>query len=216
LGLLATSTTGGTAFGARFLNGTAITLDRINVQFTGEVWRQSNLAKTLQCYYYVDPTGSKTFPTNATALLPALNVNFPTVAADTGGAAVDGTAALNQTNVSIVNQTITNWPPGAALWLVWQMTSATGKSQGLAIDDLSFSASAPLPVPLNAQISGTNLFLNWPGLDGQSYQLEYKTNLLDPLWMPVGNPVTGTGGTLTITNSLENAPQSFFQLRLLN
>jgi hypothetical protein len=216
LGLLATSTTGGTAFGARFLNGTAITLDRINVQFTGEVWRQSNLAKTLQCYYYVDPTGSKTFPTNATALLPALNVNFPTVAADTGGAAVDGTAALNQTNVSIVNQTITNWPPGAALWLVWQMTSATGKSQGLAIDDLSFSASAPLPVPLNAQISGTNLFLNWPGLDGQSYQLEYKTNLLDPLWMPVGNPVTGTGGTLTITNNLGSASESFFRLHLVN
>ena len=48
LGLLATSSTKGTAFGVRFINGTASTLTRINLQVTGEVWRQSNVAKTLQ------------------------------------------------------------------------------------------------------------------------------------------------------------------------
>ena len=115
LGLLATSTTGGTAFGVRFINGTSLTLNRMNLQFTGEVWRQSNLPKTLQFYYFIDPTGTNTFPSTATAFLPALNVNFPTVAADTGGVAVDGTSPLNQTNLSVLNQTITNWPPGAAL-----------------------------------------------------------------------------------------------------
>src|SRR5208283_901295 len=93
LGLLATSSTGGTAFGVRLLNGTATTLTQMNLQFTGEVWRQSNLPKTLQFYYMVDPTGTNAFPTNATAFLPALNVSFPTVAADVGGVAVDGTAA---------------------------------------------------------------------------------------------------------------------------
>ncbi|MGH7969458.1 MAG: hypothetical protein ACREIC_12095, partial [Limisphaerales bacterium] len=46
LGLLATSSTAGTAFGARFLNDTPITLTRMNLQFTGEVWRQSNVPKT--------------------------------------------------------------------------------------------------------------------------------------------------------------------------
>ena len=93
LGLLATSSTGGTALGVRFINATATNLTSINLQFTGEVWRQSNLPKTLQCYYSIDPTGTNRFPTNATAWLPALNVGFPTVAADTGGVAVDGTAA---------------------------------------------------------------------------------------------------------------------------
>ena len=52
LGLLATSSTGGTAFGVRFINGTGITLTRMNLQFTGEVWRQSNLPKTLQCLLF--------------------------------------------------------------------------------------------------------------------------------------------------------------------
>jgi hypothetical protein len=46
LGLLATSTTGYTAFGAKFINNTGQTLNYINLQVTGEVWRQSNLPKT--------------------------------------------------------------------------------------------------------------------------------------------------------------------------
>ena len=216
LGLLATSSTGGTAFGVRLLNDTGMTLNRMNLQFTGEVWRQSNLPKTLQFYYVVDSTGTAAFPTNATAFLPALNVGFPTVAADVGGAAVDGTAAPNQANLSVVDQAITNWSPGAALWLVWQMTDSTGKAQGLAIDNLSFSASVPLPVPLTVQPNGTNLLLNWPGVPGQTYQLEYKNNLTDPAWTPVGNPVTGTGGALALTNNSGASPQRFFHLRLVN
>jgi len=174
------------------------------------------LPKALQFYYFVDGTGTGTFPTSQTALLPALNVNFPTVAADTGGVAVNGTVALNQTNLSVLDQTITNWPPGAALWLVWQMTDNTGKAQGLGIDNLSFSASVPLPVPLSVQIAGTNLFLNWPGVAGQTYQLEYKNNLTDPSWTPVGSPVTGTGGTLALTNNSTTVPQRFFRLQLVN
>ena len=144
-------------------------------------------------------------------------MNFPTVSTDTGGVAVDGTSPVNQTNLSVLNQAITNWPPGAALWLVWQMTDSTGKAQGLGIDNLSFSASIPLPVPVNIQVSGTNLFLNWSGAAGQTYQLEYKNNLTDPAWTPLGSPVTGTGGTLTITNNFDFAsPLRFFRLRLVN
>jgi regulation of enolase protein 1 (concanavalin A-like superfamily) len=216
LGLLATSSTGGTAFGARFVNGSGITLTRMNLQFTGEVWRQSDKPKTLQFFYSVDPTGTGGLPTTPTAFIPALNVNFPTVAADTGGVAVDGTSPLNQTNLSVWNQTITNWPPGAALWLVWQMTDSTGKAQGLAIDNLSFSASVPVPLPLNLQIGGTNLIFNWTGVAGQTYQLEYKDDLTAPNWTPLGGPITGNGGTLTMTNNFGASSQRFFRLRLVN
>ena len=217
LGLLATSSTGGTAFGVRFINGTGMTLNRMNLQFTGEVWRQSNLPKTLQFYYFIDPTGIAGFPTSATAFLPALNLSFPTNTTDTGGLAVDGTSPLNQTNLSVLDQAITNWPPGAALWLVWQMTDSTGKAQGLGIDNLSFSASVPLSVPLSFQASGTNLFLNWSAVAGQIYQLECKTNLTDAAWTPQGSPVvTGTRGTLTLTNNSSASPQLFFRLRLVN
>jgi hypothetical protein len=189
----------------------------MNLQFTGELWRQSNLPKTLQFYYFVDPTGSGAFPASATALIPALNVNFPTAAADVGGAAMDGTAAVDQTNLSVSDEVISNWAPGSALWLVWQMTDSTGKAQGLAIDDLRFSASVPLPLPLSiTQSSATSLRLSWPAAIGQTYQLEYKNNLTDPAWTSLGNPVTGTGASLTATNNFGASTQRFFRLRLVN
>jgi hypothetical protein len=111
---------------------------------------------------------------------------------------------------------ITNWPPGAALWLVWQMTDSTGRAQGLGIDNLSFSASVPIPVPLNIQTSGTNLILSWTGIAGQIYQLEYKDDLTTPAWNPLGGPITGTGGPLTATADFGTAGQRFFRLRLVN
>jgi len=216
LGLLATSSTGATAFGVRFINGTAQTLNFINLQFTGEVWRQSNLPKTLQCYYWVDLTGTNTLSWNTTAFLPALNVSFPTVATDTGGVAVDGTASLNQTNLGVLNQLITNWPAGAALWLVWQMTDATGKAQGLAIDNLTFSASV-LPsgfaIPaLTPQFSSrTNLLISCASVNGLTYQMEGSTNLNTTNWAPLGDPVAGTGQPLTFPISATNS-QRFFRV----
>jgi hypothetical protein len=215
LGLLATSSTKGTAFGVRFINGSPVTLTRMNLQFTGEVWRQSNVPKVLYFYYVVDLSGTQAFPATATAFLPALNVSLPTVAGDVNGVAVDGTASGNQINLSVLHQSITNWPPGAALWLVWQMPDSTGKAQGLGIDNLSFSADTVLPT-LNVRVSGTNLLMNWPMVTGQKYQLEYKDDLAAPAWTPLGNPVTGTTGALTVTNDFGVAPQRFFRLQLVN
>jgi hypothetical protein len=83
------------------------------------------------------------------------------MAGDIGGVAVDGTQALNQTNLVVTNQLITNWPPGAALWLVWTMADPAGKAQGLGIDNLSFSAStvAPNTAPVLAPIANQLLIL---------------------------------------------------------
>lgn len=140
LGLLATSSTGFTAFGAKFINLTTNVFRQISARFTGEIWRQSDKAKTIAVYYLVDPTAAQSLSTNFTASLTNLCLSYPTVPSDVGGVAVDGTAPANQVNLS-VEQPIRAWTPGAALWLIWQMADPTGKAQGLAIDDLTFSAS---------------------------------------------------------------------------
>jgi hypothetical protein len=220
LGLLATSSTDGTAFGVKLVNASGVNLNYFTLKFTGEVWRQSDTAKTLQFYYCVDPSGTNVWPAAPTALLPALDVNFPTVKADKGGVPVDGTSPLNQTNLSVSSQTISGgWPAGAALWLVWQMTDNTGKAQGLGIDDLSFSATAEpvttLP-PISIQTAGGDILLTTPTVLGQVYQLESKTNLADPVWISVGSPVAGTGATITFTNHPDSSPQNYYRLRLVN
>ena len=219
MGLLATSTTGYTAFGAKFVNGTGESLNYINLKFTSEIWRQSNLAKTIEFYYLLDPTGTNKFTTAATAYLPALNIDFPTVAGDTGGAAVDGTAPASQIPLEVDNQYVGDWPPGAALWLVWEMTSAAGKSQGMGIDDLSFSATvAPTlnPVTVTAETtSSTNLVLGWVGLPGQTYQVQFTTNLSEPDWLPLNGPIAGTGAAVSVTNKPGSGPEEFYRLVIL-
>ncbi len=233
LGLLATSTTGFTAIGARFLNATTNTFNSIRLQFTGEVWRQSDKSKTLTLSYYIDPSGKAAFWTNATASLPALNVAFPTVAQDTGGVAVDGTQALNQTNLVVANQWITNWPPGAALWLVWTMADPGGKAQGLGIDNLSFSAStappntAPVLAPIANQllVLGQTLSLTASATDADlpSQTLTFSLGTGAPAgatigpasgqlsWMPANAPATNTLSVIVTDNGIPSlsATQSF-------
>jgi hypothetical protein len=219
LGLLATSTTDATAFGVKFVNGTTSILNEINVQLTGEVWRQSNLPKTLQFYYFVDSSDTSTFPPSASAFIPALNVTFPTVAAYIGGNATNGTLAVNQSSLGVANQVITSWLPNAALWLVWQMTDSTGKAQGLGIDNLSFSASVvpanvPLPPLVVRQSSGANFTISCSSVTGLNYQLQYNNNLGTTNWVALGGSVPGTGNLLSFSINATNA-QRFFRVQIL-
>ncbi len=220
LGLLATSTTGSTAIGAKFINNTGTTLNSITLQVTGEIWRQSNLPKTLQCYYWIDSTATAPMPSQATGYLPALNVAFPTVSDDVGGAPVDGTAATNQTYLAVTNQAITNWANGTALWIVWEMADSTCKSQGLAIDNLSFSSTASggstntstnAPT-LNLQnMTGSPFVITWPA-SATGYQLYSATNLAPPVnWSLVTNAAASSNGTFYLTILPTNAGQ-FFRL----
>ncbi len=219
LGLLATSSTGGTGFGVRLINVTGANLNYLNVNFTGEVWRQSDTAKTLQFSYSIDPTATNLWPTAATALLPALNVNFKTIKADKGGVPVDGTASINQTNLNVQNQIITNWPPGAALWLVWQMTDNTGKAQGLAIDNLSVSATTQpvtsLP-PIALQVSGNSIYLSSPTVTGGIYRVQYKNNLTDSTWITLGADQTANGNSLLLNVDTTTNAQRFYRVLLVN
>jgi hypothetical protein len=219
LGLLATSSTGTTAFGVKLINGTGSTLNYLSVGFTGEVWRQSDTTKILQVYYTVDATATNIWPANATAYLPALNINFPAVAADKGGVAMDGSASANQTNIVAMNQPIVAWPPGAALWLVWQMTNPAGKAQGLAIDNLTISATVQPLTSLGAMsisVSGKNVVLSWPTVPGGVYRIQFKNALSDDYWTTVGSDLPGTGASLVFTVDSSGQAQGFYRVLLVN
>jgi hypothetical protein len=150
--------------------------------------------------------------------VPALNVNLPISSSAVGGVAVDGTVGVSQTNLSVVNMPIADWTPGSALWLVWQMGDATGKAQGLAIDNLTFSAngqSGPAPVPVTFSTGPNNLILSWIGVAGQSYQVEYKDDLSVSTWIPLGGSISGTGSPISLTNNLSQSSQRFYRLQVL-
>ncbi|HVV72349.1 MAG TPA: hypothetical protein VHI52_12770, partial [Verrucomicrobiae bacterium] len=159
-------------------------------------------------------------PSTATSLLPSLNVAFPVNPTTVGGAAADGTAVANQAELSVTNQSIANWPPGAALWLVWKMADSSGKAQGLAIDHLSFSASeqpgtGETPT-LTLQQTGGSLIMSWPTLPGRSYQVEYKDDLNEPNWTPLGGSLLGDGTAFSVTNNTSVPQQRFYRVRIGN
>lgn len=207
LGLLATGTSGATAFAVRILNLTPDTLTNMNLSFTGELWRQQTTAKSLAFSYYVDPTGSNTFSVNnITSNLTALNVSFPT------GSSTSGTSGPILTNfLAVTNQVISNCPPGAALWLIWQMTSDTSGGQGIGIDNLSFSATGPeTEVPyLNIVQSNVSVIISWqPGITNYTLQSNSIGLFSTNAWQPVTAATNSSTVVLPITGSSQ-----FFRLQ---
>jgi hypothetical protein len=215
LGLMATSSTGGTAFGLKLINQTTDTLSQITLHFTGELWRQAAVPKSLAFSYWIDSTATNAFSTNETARLTNLDVTFAPNAAATNPVPVDGAATANQISLGATNQPIADWPPGAALWLSWQMTDAAGKGQGIAIDDLIFSASTPQtlpPVQLSIRMSGTNVILSWPAALS-SYALQGSSDPSKPNgWAPISLPVVVTNGFNSVSVPIVSSNQ-FYRLK---
>jgi hypothetical protein len=209
LGLQSTSTTGNTAMGVKLINNGTNNLSYVTLSFTGELWRNQPGVNTLEFGYYIDPDTNNAFvPTNALAnLIPGLFVSFaPSVSLTT----VDGSQTNNQISLAVTNLNLGSWPTNTALWLVWQQTNSAGSSQGLAIDNLSFSAASVLPAtvitPLNITAGSMNIvgsgasatvqfsFTNTPGL---SFSVLATNNFAAPkaTWPVVGQAVESPAGS---------------------
>lgn len=184
LGLVATAKSGTVAFGAAVINKSTNTFNKINLSYTGQLWRNNPSPQPLLFGYFIDRTGTNsTFhpdqwdSTNAIAYVNSLNVSFPTSAATQ---VLDGTYPSNQVSVSASGLSIANWPPGAALWLVWQ-GQTIGSAQNIAVDDLTFSVVS-LPGAVSQPASGlapksstVNGLVTAAGVPA-SYYFEYGTN----------------------------------------
>jgi hypothetical protein len=55
-------------------------------------------------------------------------------------------------------------------------------------------------VSLTASISGGNIHISFLSQTGFSYQVEYKNNLTDVSWTPLGSLVVGDGTTKTVND----------------
>lgn len=53
---------------------------------------------------------------------------------------------------------------------------------------------------LNSGLEGTNLVMSFPTQQGFNYQVQYKNNLTDPVWAPVGNNLPGNNLMMSATN----------------
>ena len=84
---------------------------------------------------------------------------------------------------------------------------------GFGLDDISVTAIPSSPVGKLSK-SGNNALLSWTTTTGVTYQLQYKTNLLQTDWVNLGVPFTATTNlsSITDTNALRNSPHRWYRL----
>jgi hypothetical protein len=68
------------------------------------------------------------------------------------------------------------------------------------------------PLSANTAGTGTNFNLSFPTLPGYSYQVQYKTNLTDAVWLPLGSSFSGNGWTQTVSDTVSS--RGFYRLQI--
>jgi hypothetical protein len=148
------------------------------------------------------------------------NVDFPDVLAPTNGSlaalsyagGTSGTAAIQYDGSpgggKIVNfgfpfETITN----------------SAARDAYMSDVLRFFGLIPAPIlalPIVNLPVGTAT-LTWSASAGLAYRVEYKTNLSDPVWQPIGSDVLATNTTASkVDNGVNGVDQRFYRVVLIN
>jgi len=79
-----------------------------------------------------------------------------------------------------------------------------------------FRLSVPLP-PVIKTIARTNdaILLTWTAVAGQTYQLQYSTNLAQTNWNVLGGSVIATNGVMSATDPLGSDPQRLYRVALM-
>jgi subtilase family serine protease len=75
----------------------------------------------------------------------------------------------------------------------------------------ALSSSGSAPEFLNPVRNAGQLTLTWTSVSGQSYQLQYSTNLNSPNWFNLGSPTNASGSAVSATDSLTNS-QRFYRV----
>ncbi len=121
-------------------NTTGSDITNIKLSFNGEQWRNGGNA-TAQSMVLEDGFGS-TFATVAAWNTPGVSFSSPVVG--TTAATVDGNVAGRVLVSSTLNL---NWKNNDTLWFRWIDNNDVGNDHGLAIDDLSISATVTSTLP---------------------------------------------------------------------
>jgi hypothetical protein len=139
LGSVASGGTDTVRFGARFTNDTATTIVSVSVAYTGEQWRNGGNTTQHALSFDYQVGASVTSLTSGTwTPVTALDFTGP-IATSTAGA-LDGNASANR--VAISHTFAVSIAPGHEIMLRWSDPNDAGNDHGLAIDDLTVTASA--------------------------------------------------------------------------
>jgi hypothetical protein len=140
------------------------------------------------------------------------NVTFSVVAAGSPPLAYqwrfNGTASPGQTNSSYtINGVQTSQAGNYDVIVTNQFNSVTSSVATLTVQA---GSSTTLAQP---KVSGSNFTFTFTTESGFTYISEYRTNLVLGSWVPFATN-SGSGSSITVTNSTTNGPSRFFRVRV--
>jgi hypothetical protein len=74
----------------------------------------------------------------------------------------------------------------------------------------NFFMLVPAGLKISAAVSGNTVTISFPSQTGLTYQIQYKNKLTDATWTPLGSSLSGTGGTLSGTDTITAGQGSRF------
>jgi endoglucanase len=89
----------------------------------------------------------------------------------------------------------------------------TYTGNGTAEGDIDGFQIQPSPLSVSAVCSGTKAAISFSGYSGFYYQVQYKNNLTNRAWIPLGNPVLGNNSLLTV-NDLSGQSTRFYRVQM--
>ena len=126
---------------------------------------------------------------------------------------------------------LSNAPAGASINAAsgafsWPTTTTTTNSITVRVTDngtppLSDAKTFSVFVSALPRFNGASLTgdgyiqISFSTLPGRNYQVQYKNNLADATWTPLGGTVSGTGAAVNIYDDITSRPQRFYQLLAL-
>jgi hypothetical protein len=76
------------------------------------------------------------------------------------------------------------------------------------------NATLELPPIVPAFMASDGTFnLAWTAISNITYQLQYTTNLIAPMWQNLGNPITATNGSVSASDIPGTNAQRFYRVQ---
>jgi hypothetical protein len=110
---------------------------------------------------------------------------------------------------------------GTAQWFNGEINEVAVFTNALTLaksQQMLFFATNLPPVPSIARgtsLSNGSVPLNWSAATGQTYQVQYATNLVRPVWNNLGSPTQANSATIGVTDTTPTDQQRFYRVVLL-
>lgn len=96
-----------------------------------------------------------------------------------------------------------------------QQTLRLGGTTGneVNVNFLMLVPATPKPM-VAATITGGNIMLSFPTQNGYSYQVQYKNDLTDVNWTPLGSPISGNNAVQSVNDSSSGNSHRFYRVQV--